>query len=288
DGNKAGGEHEKTLLKYWSADSDKAIAGNTDIISRAWELMIGRAMPGGSDVENEVVTKEDRGDYIFVKSIVHNSHDKEDVPCAFIGPKPEKWNGTAVLWLSNKGIESLGGEAGPPSAEVKKLIDAGVAIVCPTLYLPDAKEQPMNVPKSKDATRREWQWAACYTYGYNPSLVAHRVHDAMTVLAMIRNHPKHKPTKVLVVGGDGAGVIAAATASVAKSSLDGAVVDTEGFRFASLNDQWNPMFVPGAVKYGDVPGLLSTSASLKTVVLGEKEAKGGADAIAAALGTLAK
>lgn len=287
-GDKTGGAHEKALLKEWSEDSDKAIASHPENISRAWELMIGRAMPKGDDVNNDVVTKEDRGDYIFVKSVVHNTRDNEDVPCAFIGPKPEKWNGTAVLWLSNKGMDSLGGEAGPPTAEVKKLLDAGVAIACPTLYLPDAREQPMNPVKSKDATRHEWQWSACYTYGYNPSLVAHRVHDAMTVLAMIRNHPKHKPSKVLIVGGDGAGVIAAATASVAKASLDGAVVDTEGFRFASLKDQWNPMFVPGAVKYGDVPGLLSTAASLKPVVLGEKNVKGGVEALAVATMTLAK
>ena len=108
------------------------------------------------------------------------------------------------------------------------------------------------------------------------------------VLAMIRNHPKHKPSKVLIVGGDGAGVVAAATASVAKASLNGAVVDTEGFRFASLNDQWNPMFVPGAVKYGDVPGLLASAGSLKPVVLGEKGTAGGVDALAAATLKLAQ
>ena len=286
EGDKAGAGHEKTLLKYWSEDNDKVVAGNPATISRAWEIMIGRTMPSGADVENEVISKEGRGEYMLVKSVVHNSRDKEDVPCTFIGPKPEKWNGTAVLWLSDKGIGSLGGDT--PSAEARKLLDAGVAIACPTLYLPDAREQPMNPVKSKDETRHEWQWSACYTYGYNPSLVAHRVHDAMTVLAMMRNHPKHKPAKVLIVGGDGAGVVAAAAASVARGSLDGAVIDTEGFRFASLNDQWNPMFVPGAVKYGDVTGLLSTCASLKPVVLGEKGTAGGADALAAAVLTAAK
>ena len=220
---------------------------------------------------------------MLIKSVVHNTKDKEDVPCSFLGPKPEKWNGTAVLWLSGKG------EAAVDSPEVKKLVDAGSAVACPTLYLPDDKEQPMNPVKSKDATRKEWQWAACYTYGYNPSLVAHRVHDAMTVLSMMRNHPKHQSKKFLIVGGEGAGVVAAATAGLAKDSLNGAVIDTEGFRFASLNDQWHPMFIPGAVKYGDVPGLLSLSAALKPVVLGEAGgAQGGAAALADAAGTLAQ
>ncbi len=43
------------------------------------------------------------------------------------------------------------------------------------------------------------------------------------------------------------------------------------------------MFVPGAVKYGELPGLLKASGPLKPVVLGEAGVKGGADAIVAAV-----
>ena len=283
EGDKVGGAHEKTLLKHWSEDNDKVVGGNPEVIRRAWEIMIGRAMPQGGDVENEVLNKEERDGLMIVKSTVHNHRDKEDVPCAFIGPKPDKWNGTAVLWLSGKGAQ---GVVDAPSAEIKKLLDAGTAIACPTLYLEGATQQPMNPVKSKDETHRDWQWAACYTYGYNPTLVAHRVHDAMTVLAMMRNHPHHKPGKVIIAGGDGAGIVAALTAALAGENVQGAVIDSEGFRFASLNDQWHPMFVPGAVKYGDVPGVLLLCAPLKPVVLGENGKTGGAAAVAAALGTL--
>ena len=280
EGDKVGGAHEKMLTKEWSEDSDKQIAAHPELISKAWEIMIGRAMPGGDDVSFDITTKEDRGDYVLVKGTVHQAKDNEDVPCTFIGPKPDKWNGTAVLWLSSKGIDSLGGEAGPPSAAAKKLMDAGIAIACPTLYLPGATEQPMNPVKSKDASRNDWQWAACYTYGYNPSLLAHRVHDAMTVAAMMLHHPKHHLQKLILAGSDGAGAIAAAAAVVMKDKgLNSAAFDTEGFRFVSLTDQWHPMFVPGAVKYGDVPGLLTACAPLKSLVLGEKE-QGGADKVA--------
>ena len=288
EGDKAGGAHEKMLTKEWSEDSDKQIAAHPELIGKAWEIMIGRAMPGGDDVSFDLTSKEERGDYVLLKGIVHASKDNEDVPCTFIGPPVEKWNGTAVLWLSSKGMDSLGGEAGPPSAAAKKLLDAGIAIACPTLYLPGATEQPMNPVKSKDASRNEWSWAACYTYGYNPSLLAHRVHDAMSVVSMMQHHPKHKLEKLIIAGGDGAGAIAAAAAVVMKDhGVSGAVIDTEGFRFASLKDQWHPMFVPGAVKYGDVPGLLTACAPLKPVILGEQEA-GGADKIAAAVLKVAK
>ena len=59
--------------------------------------------------------------------------------------------------------------------------------------------------------------------------------------------------------------------------------DTQGFRFASLNDQWDPLFVPGAVKYGDVPGLIGICGPLMPVVLGENGVKGGTGPVAAAV-----
>jgi hypothetical protein len=43
------------------------------------------------------------------------------------------------------------------------------------------------------------------------------------------------------------------------------------------------MFVPGAVKYGDVPALLKLSDSLKPTVLGENGTKGGTEAVVAAV-----
>ena len=76
---------------------------------------------------------------------------------------------------------------------------------------------------------------------------------------------------------------AAAAAAMMKETLAGAVIDTEGFRFASLNDQWHPMFVPGAVKYGDVPGLIKLCAPLNPTVLGEAGANGGTATVAAAV-----
>ena len=188
------------------------------------------------------------------------------------------------LFLTEQGLRDLGLKEGDgPSAAAQKLLDAGFAIAVPTLYLPQAKEQPMNVPKANDPQRNAWQWAASYTYGYNPSLVAHRVHDAMTAVATIVAQTESNPAKIILIGSDGAGVIAAATAAVLQDRLAGVVVDTEGFRFASLNDQWDPLFVPGAVKYGDLPGLLKASGALKPVVLGEAGGKGGAEAIVAAV-----
>jgi hypothetical protein len=281
-GNKVGGAHEKALLKHWSDDSDKLIAGHNDVIARAWHIMIGRSMPAADHLETGKPARTERGAYDLYKGTVRDTKNNEEVSYSFVRPPEEKWNGTIALWLNNRGLDSLT-TAGAPNAAARKLLDAGIAIAVPDLYLADAKEQPMNVPKSKDPQRNDWQWAACYTYGYNPSLVAHRVHDAMSSVVAIHKAASDKPIKIIVAGTDGAGVVAAVAAALLKDKLAGAVIDTEGFRFASLNDQWHPLFVPGAVKYGDVPALITLCQPLNPTVLGENGAKGGADAVAAAV-----
>jgi hypothetical protein len=282
-GDKVGGAHEKTLLKHWSDDSDRLIAGRKDVLARAWQMMIGRAMPAKGEVRLETGAREDGTGYTSVKGTVHDPKHNEDVAYVRLQPKAEKGSGTVAVWLTQRGPDGLFADGKRLSAAAQKLIDAGVTIVCPTLYLPDAKEQPMNPVASKDTTRNEWRWAACYTYGYNPSLVVHRVHDAMNVVAALMQDATSKPAKIILVGSDGAGAVAAAAAAAMKDTLAGAVIDTEGFRFASVEDQWHPMFVPGAVKYGDVPALLSLCAPLAPKVLGENGAKGGTDAVAAAV-----
>ena len=100
-------------------------------------------------------------------------------------------------------------------------------------------------------------------------MVMHRVHDVMTVLGSLQSEGGGRPEKIVISGTQGGGVVAAVAAVMVKDSLAGAVIETGGFRFASLTDQWDPRFVPGAVKYGDVPVLLRLAASLRPMVLGE-------------------
>lgn len=282
-GDRVGGAHEKALLQHWSEDTDRLLAGRTDLLARAWSIIVGRTMPRGSDVSFDDVAEEDRGDYVQRKGTVRDRRHGESVPSEFLKPKAGKWNGTVVLWLADDRAAGRGHDGAAPGAALQELLAAGVAVVRPTLYLAGATEQPMNPVRSEDKTRSEFRWAAPYTYGYNHSLVMHRVHDAMSVVMAIKQERDLGGAKIIIAGSDGEGAVAAAAAAAMREWIDGVVVDTEGFRFASLNDQWHPRFVPGAVKYGDVPGLLSLCAPLRPVVLGESGVRGGAAAVAAAV-----
>jgi hypothetical protein len=74
--------------------------------------------------------------------------------------------------------------------------------------------------------------------------------------------------KVTVVGLDSAGAIVAA-ARAQSTAIDQAVIDTAGFRFGKVLDLWDPTFLPGGAKYGDVPALLALNTSARTWVAGE-------------------
>ena len=96
-----------------------------------------------------------------------------------------------------------------------------------------------------------------------------RVHDVLTLIAFVKDD-EHEPKEVNLLGTGGAGPIVAAARAIAGSAVDKAAIDTEGFRFVNLTSYRDVNFVPGAVKYGDVPGLLALSAPHALWIGGEK------------------
>ena len=67
----------------------------------------------------------------------------------------------------------------------------------------------------------------------------------------------------------GAGPVAAAARFQSGKATSKAVIDTDGFRFVDLESWRDPQFLPGAVRYGDLPGLLALNAPEALRILGE-------------------
>jgi hypothetical protein len=190
------------------------------------------------------------------------------VDTTFIHPK--QWNNSVVLWISLKGESSILDAHGDLTAPASKLLAEGYSIACPNLYMRDAKKNP-NVYDDGKRKLDGFNGYAGYQYGYNPSLFAERVRDVLANIAMIRDNDKYRTETLYVAGVEGAGPVAAAAVGIAQSQVNQLFVDTEGFRFAKLDDVWDANFVPGAVKYGDVPALLSLCSPVKTTVVNETE-----------------
>lgn len=278
-GDQAGDAHERAVCQWMTAQDEKHITGS--LLSRdeeassrargevraAWEIIIGRPVPGNQDVTFDLGNKEDRGACLFMDGVTRFVPAAEDITCTFLYPK--NWNGAAALWLSLGADDLFAG--GAPSPAAMKLLDAGIAIARPALYLTGTTENP-KVGYGLKAKKGDFGEFSGYFYGYNPGLFVQRVRDAMTMITMMRSHPNKPATKVLVVGVRGAGAIAAAAAAMSRDVIDGTALDLEGFQFAKLTSSWDQHFVPGAVKYGDVAGLLALCEPVKVTQAAGDEA----------------
>ena len=113
---------------------------------------------------------------------------------------------------------------------------------------------------------------AGYTFGYNQTLLAHRVQDVMTLVAFIRGYDEHPTKKIHLIAMDGSSPVAAVTRALAGDAIDRSAIDVSGFQFANLKSWRDPDFLPGAIKYGDISGILASADSDNPLLLGRKKA----------------
>jgi hypothetical protein len=110
--------------------------------------------------------------------------------------------------------------------------------------------------------------SAAYTFGYNPTVFARRVHDILGLVKLARSR-EPRPDAVCLVGLDGAGPLVAAACAQAAGAVDRAVIDTGGFRFGKVRDLHSPDFLPGGAKYFDLPGMIALGAPTRLLLAGE-------------------
>ena len=261
-------ENELKIVRGFAADQDAQLAaltpkdGNSltkfrDVIGGAWDVMIGRKLPGKDDVSQENKSKVEGDDGIRFHTVIRLAKHGEEIPTLFFLPR--NWNKHVAVWITDDGKASLTNGDGTPKAEVQQLLNAGVSVAIPDLlyqgeFLSDG--QPLTKAK-KVKNPREF---VGYTIGYNHPLFSQRVHDVLTMIAFCKSS-KYEPAGVHLIGlGRTAGPIAAAAAFQAGGAVNKVAIATRGYRFASITDAYDPMLVPGAVKYGDVPGLLALAA----------------------------
>ncbi len=263
-GDQIGETHEKAMLRWWAEDSQQQLDGNQEAVAGAWEAMIGQTLEDVGEVDVEVVRDIKLGDYSAQLVLLdHKSADKR-LPAMIVRPKSNDRIET-VLWLSDTGKTGLINKKNEPNRDVKKLLEAGYTVVGVDLlyqgeFLADGGKlahQPMNnlYPQKNHDTRAPWELFSGYTYGYNLPLFSSRVQDVLTAIRAFQ--AEKNPSRLHLVGqGSESGAIALAARLLAGDAVARTVAATEGFRFASVTEFDDPMFLPGAVKYGDVERLV--------------------------------
>jgi hypothetical protein len=177
------------------------------------------------------------------------AQDKSAMPYAFL--VPDQWNGETVIWEHPAGKLTLLDEKGQPLAPVKRILDARFAVLCGDLfmtgeYIPNGHGEEANRPVNKDF--------AGYTFGYNRSVLAERVHDIITLVAFAKSRDSKF---VHQVAWEGAGIWALLAKGAVGEGILRSAIDLNGFDFDSVKSVNDENFLPGALKYGGVASFIT-------------------------------
>lgn len=183
------------------------------------------------------------------------------IPVSFLRPTTPANKARKVVVVLANAVEPL--VANAERSIVVQLRDAGFSVLVLELPLAGAEQAP-----KMDGDRG----CACFTHCYNASLFAQR---ASALAAALRlggrlSFGNGGPQSVLLLGfgATNAALACAACTLAAPGIVAGLAVDTEGFRF-STTGIYDPNFLPGAVKYGDMPTLLALTAPTPLWLAGE-------------------
>jgi dienelactone hydrolase len=246
-------EDSQKQIKALEPRDEKSLAEYRRVVGGGWDVIIGRRLSNAGEVVQEATpVKIDRGDYWEFGSLLHNKTHNECVPAAFFMPK--EWKGDVVVWVDGDGKSALY-DGDKPRAEVKQLLDAGMSVAAADLLYQGESQldgKPLTEARRVHNNNREF---AGYTYGYNHPVFCQRVHDVLTLLSFIKNNELHPPKRIHLLGVHNGGVLATAACAQSGIAIDRFAVYIDDFRFGDKANIRDVDFVPGAVKYGGLPGL---------------------------------
>lgn len=235
------------------------------IVGGAFKTLVGYELPKHREVKF-VVSKEIELDGYQVKiGLTRCKKAGSELPTSVIFPT--KWNGEFILWVNGEGKSSLFSGRNEFTEEIQLLLDNNYAVVSSDLlYQGEFLEESTISPKNRKA--EEQRDLAAFTYGYNLPIFSHRTGDLLSMISLLR-HWEDSHHLVHMIGLEGAAPCALAARALAGGEVKSALVDTEQFRFQELTSWIDVNFLPGAVKYGDLPGLIALSAPHILYVTGE-------------------
>lgn len=268
----SGPDFEKKLLKHWAADYGKKLAKASEsetefkkLVAPAINAILQRNVDNVGQLEFETGDKEQHDKVLVVHGLLKNTTHREEIPVVF--GIPEEWNGKTVIWLSEGGKNGLVQDKEIHEGVVSLLKSGAVVAGIDLLY--QGASAPDGKPVTQTRRVKNPREAAAYTFGYNHTLFAQRVHDVLTLLNFIKNHER-KSSSIDLVALDATAPIAAVARAQSGSTIRRLVAKTDNFRFINVKDLHDVSFLPGGAKYGDLPGFLALGAPNETLLIGEK------------------
>jgi dienelactone hydrolase len=218
------------------------------VIGTALRVMVHDRLPSKDDVEFQYVGEKGEKDGLrWRKFLIGRKGQGEQIPA--LGIRGKEFDGTVVVWVHPDGKSSLMRD-GKPVPAAQQILDKKAAILAVDVF-GTGEFQGAKLP-GVDAKY------AGYTYCFNRPLLANRVHDILTAVALAKGHEETKT--VHLVGFEATGPWVALARGLCGDAVSRTAVDMHQFRFDAVRTTSDEMMLPGGLKYGGLGPLAALAA----------------------------
>jgi dienelactone hydrolase len=228
---------------------DKHLATLREVVGPALRVMIHDRLPAARDVAfTSAKAVEIRDNAHFLQGVMQRKGTREAIPATQVYRKD--WDKkTVVVWIHPQGQASLV-QGGKLPLAVRRVLDRKAALLAVDVF----RTGKFRGGKT-EAVNKTY---AGYTFGYNRPLLAERVHDILTAVALARTLPDVQ--KVELIGFDQAGLWVVLARALAGDAVQRTAADLKQFRFDQVKSTSDDRMLPGALKYGGLPALAALCA----------------------------
>ncbi len=243
-------ENKTSYRKIVGPARDILLGGKTPAIS---ELTISAAKP---------VEKDSGVSETFL--LISRKDDASVIPVSVLSPS--KPNGEILCWFDPRGIDCLKDSTEAEAAMIKERLKEGTTIV-----VADIRGFGSNRPSEGKKLLPVNSKYYGYTFGYNRPLIASQVRDIAAVVTFVADTAKSEIPVIHLLGTGEAGPCVLLAQSICSDLVTETTADLNGKGFSDINDLQDPLFLPGALKYGGFAGLAGLTTCEKITLYGLNE-----------------
>lgn len=261
-------EQSRSLLEQTSPNDEASFKDYQKWFGQAWEIIFDQGLPKNTQWTN--VGSSSTATLQLDRALIRCPDRGTEIP-VLVARNHQDQKGH-IVWTTAEGKDAAFEKEGKPNSRLQALIDSNLTVVIPDLFRQgewSTDASNVNVPRLVDDKRSY----SAFTYGYNRSLPAERCSDLLTVIVATKKQIEKEGKKLPLelFGDEQTAAWSVPAAAIAGSVIDRANLVTNGFRYGTVSDFRSPNFVPGSVKYGDIPSLLALRSPNATTIIGESQ-----------------
>ncbi len=244
------------------------------VVGKGWSVILRKLPSHFAPTWSPLKTIQQSGNEVTHGELSYLTFNGRQARLPVVRIKPSTTNRSptsSLIWFHPRGKASLTEANGTLRSEVQRALENGHVVIGADLFQQGEYLGGKTAPQRQRHLPGEEAFAG-WTYCYNLPLFAQRTYDAMAVMSWATQQHQDAGKFNLLARGQAGPIAGAALALGSWSRLRSSFIETEGFRFKNVEHVYDADFLPGAVKYGDLPGLLALAAPQRLRISGESEA----------------